>query len=452
MRIPIILAIITFSIVSIKLSYAVETFDVTKYPGKLDITIDGNLADWNSLNAAPSAITNVNPNRIKKSTFKSVDPQNADDLSASLRCVADEYNLYLGVEVKDDVLLLGVGPYGDIAVDVLFYWQDGMGMLLHVDADYQGNTLIEGFDFITESLNPHAQSQYEYSYPFLMEALGIKAKILIGEKGYTLEEGIPFMALEAFGWNSTEKLGMTVRVFDDDGDEEAYNCFDTSIDWCDYEHNRFKELIFKAQDTTQVGTVQNAKAEVIGDRNLQLQIGIPNGAANHFLPECFGPVKEALQHTWKNEWAQAEAKLLPFAKLDWIKPMLGQIQLREGKADEGISTLTDVIENIDDIAVATMAAQQKAMYFRKIGDFENACSAIKSMENKSAEGAKRLLATKLTIMALLADKYLEEGKLDQAENQYRDLLKNAGKDPKLINWANRGLEHVDWKRMLKGGK
>jgi hypothetical protein len=218
MRIPIILAIITFSIVSIKLSYAVETFDVTKYPGKLDITIDGNLADWNSLNAAPSAITNVNPNRIKKSTFKSVDPQNADDLSASLRCVADEYNLYLGVEVKDDVLLLGVGPYGDIAVDVLFYWQDGMGMLLHVDADYQGNTLIEGFDFITESLNPHAQSQYEYSYPFLMEALGIKAKILIGEKGYTLEEGIPFMALEAFGWNSTEKLGMTVRVFDDDGD------------------------------------------------------------------------------------------------------------------------------------------------------------------------------------------------------------------------------------------
>jgi len=195
-------------------------------PGHAPIRIDGNLSDWKKIKAGRFPIEQFN------TYFRSGTPSKKD-LSAYLRCFADEHCVYVAVEVTDDRFVYGEEMFSELQKGM----RDDDYIEIYFDGDLK-DVSLKNFDRndgqITFTLDENKNvviggiSHFRRkAFPYMWEALGVRGFVKKHRKGYVVEAAIPFSVL---GWDTMEngrKMGMNLRIFDDDDGLD----FDHMLDW-----------------------------------------------------------------------------------------------------------------------------------------------------------------------------------------------------------------------------
>ena len=175
------------------------------FAGENRITIDGNLADWEGIGAAPVSLGyGVRMFAPKTDTNKSQPVRQG--FAASARCAANNDFLYIGLEVTDKEIKYSDSPFfkswdGD-SVEVLFYGEQNTNFAgqITVTLDSDGSMVIGGRDPISNE-----------KYPYFWESLGARAVLKTTAAGYTVELAAPLSVLEWSGWTGDRLRGMNVR-------------------------------------------------------------------------------------------------------------------------------------------------------------------------------------------------------------------------------------------------
>lgn len=197
---------------------ALEHFTLGRIEGNASISVDGDFADWDGISVIPLPISYVN------SLSQPGLPKSANDVSASFRCLADNDNIYIAVNVADDALIFGeesMGiPFLDDCVEVLFYSSQTslQPAKIWISGDRNGGVKLEG-----------REPQNNKSYPFLWENQGVRAELKKSDAGYRVELLVPKNVLSLVGWRSGDVLRMNVVVYDDDNG----GSFESIMQWAD---------------------------------------------------------------------------------------------------------------------------------------------------------------------------------------------------------------------------
>ena len=195
------------------------------------ITIDGDLSDWRNLEVHSETIEEVAP------TYATRTPS---DLSATFSCVMDRQDLYIGVHVVDNQLFYGTErfyyTFNDDCVEVYFdgdlknpgkAYLDGNDGLLRLVRESEGGVRLEGTAgmFRLEPAGP--EKWYDARFPGVWDVLGVVGAFSENSDGYSVEFRIPASVLGLDGFSIGTKIGLNIRVIDDD-DGGRYDHF---IDW-----------------------------------------------------------------------------------------------------------------------------------------------------------------------------------------------------------------------------
>ena len=209
-------------------------YKVVLSKGPAPIRIDGDLSDWEGLEAEERAIGNICTSAGGRPLSP---PSDSSDLSGSFRCIADPENFYIAVEVKDDKLVFGEEGFrtahDDDAIEVYF---DGdlapkekkvMGYAVDYDENdaeirfskgKDGRVHLEGMGLFGDRL---------FMFPGLWESLGIEAAIKERPWGYTAELKVPKIVFVAVPLRPGVEVGFQVMVNDDDDGGDR----DSKISW-----------------------------------------------------------------------------------------------------------------------------------------------------------------------------------------------------------------------------
>jgi len=76
---------------------------------------------------------------------------------------------------------------------------------IRISADNNGKTMLEGL----------SQSS-KIGFPYMWEALGVRAALKQSNDGYVVEASIPYKVLGWDQWETGRRMGMNIRVIDDD--------------------------------------------------------------------------------------------------------------------------------------------------------------------------------------------------------------------------------------------
>ena len=204
-----------------------RTFDCSLVRGSARLQIDGSLSDWES------PITTARPLRWSR---MSANGQSPDTSSASVRCLADERLLYVGVDVDARQVRFETAPFNEAwrndSVELFFSSQatstapHARTGLIRVSADSNGQTITEGTASVTEGTHVTRR----FSYPLLWDALGVKTGLQRRSTGYSVEIAIPRASL---GWTDSamsSALSINVRVRRSCGDKPCQAVIQSSED------------------------------------------------------------------------------------------------------------------------------------------------------------------------------------------------------------------------------
>lgn len=215
--------------------YAAEAkeyvYEAVLLRGPAPIRIDGDLSDWEGLEAEERAIGN-----ICMSAGRTLSPpSDSSDLSGSFRCLADPDNFYVAVKVRDDKLIFGEEKFRDVhkddSVEIYFdgdlapkKYEKGVTDYDANDAEVRfskgkdGKVHLEGMGLFGNRL---------FMFPGLWESLGIEAAIKEQPWGYTAELKVPKIVFVAVPLRPGVKIGFQVMVNDDDDGGDR----DSKISW-----------------------------------------------------------------------------------------------------------------------------------------------------------------------------------------------------------------------------
>ncbi len=205
-RVSLLLLSIMFSL---KPGYgAAETYVTSRIIGNANIVVDGDLRDWEWINALPMQIKNLV--EYQKNTVQAA----GDVFSSSFQCCIDKEKLYFSFSVNDPRRIFGrsssASPFWDDFVELILYdciADDYPETKIWISADSEGNTKLQGRE-------PESISE---QYPYIRSQWGIEAALAITENGYVCELSIPHASLsELIHWTEGAPLKANVRVYDDD--------------------------------------------------------------------------------------------------------------------------------------------------------------------------------------------------------------------------------------------
>ena len=208
--------------------YTVQSITV-----KAAITIDGELADWESIGAERSPIRGINPDL----GGAWLAPPSDEELSAALRCAADDDCFYIAVSVTDDEFRRNTSifsqSYMDDCIEILFHNDqlEERAAQIMIGLDENGNVRVDGHVPTTEE-----------KCPYLWQALGTKVAVRETGGGYTAECAVPWSVLRQAGWETDRLKGLNVRVYDKDGDGTA----NYMTEWAVVPGLKYRELILTA--------------------------------------------------------------------------------------------------------------------------------------------------------------------------------------------------------------
>lgn len=197
------------------------------------IRIDGDLSDWEGLEAKIEPIGNVCTSAEKGFIL----PSDISDLSGNFRCIVDPEGFYIAVEVKDDRLVFGEERFGathnDDSIEIYFdgdlapkEYEEGVmdydanDAQIRLSLDKDGGACLEGNALFGDGL---------FMFPGLWESLGIEGAIKEQAWGYTAELKIPKIVFVAVPLRPGVEIGFQVMVNDDDDGGGR----DSKISWTD---------------------------------------------------------------------------------------------------------------------------------------------------------------------------------------------------------------------------
>jgi len=372
-----------------------ETISTVYVDAKAPIIIDGEFGDWEG-----NKIEKVNiPVRFHKFGIANVPnpPENDSDLSADFRCFADAQCIYIAVTVKDDTPVFGKEMFGrshdDDAIEFYFdgdllnttsreYDENDFQIL--VTADNKGKTLINGRAPLVLQV-----------YPYMWEALGVKAKLKLSNNGYVIEVSVPIKLL---GWDAVEadrRMGMNIRVYDDDDGIRL----DSVLKWADdpdstspistqcYNHVVFNEKVTFSENIPSQGQTKTSNAE----EEIKVSLGAPDQS-------YYDIILGALRDIKNQDFHSAEAKLMPVQDRFWAMSMLALSQLGISRAsmhpkivsitvDSGIATLQQLVEKAPDAYVGVWAKEWLARAYRDKKDYSTAIRCYEELASKPCSGS-----------------------------------------------------------------
>ena len=292
-------------------SYAVP------FTGSNQITVDGNLSEWQSIGAEPARLVRGSRDSLQRAGRLS--PPSEQNLSAILQCAADNDFFYLAVAVRDDKLDFSNNTFPGLwsrdCLEVLFFGNRGRirsGQIL-ITLDSDGSLIVGGSDPIAER-----------KYPYIWESLGARAALKTTSTGYTVELAVPLSVLEWSGWTGNRLRGMNVRVYDRDyPQKEKY-----LVEWSDRNGAGCKTLAFPSVQASGHVLYQTKDCRVI--RNVLMDI------ANNKTDEAIHTLRTAGNGHWVNPMRGALLKWNSPEATDALKKAMGETRspcLRRWLAD-----------------------------------------------------------------------------------------------------------------------
>jgi len=197
------------------------------------IRIDGDLSDWEGLEAKIEPIGNVCTSAEKGF----IPPSDISDLSGNFRCIVDPEGFYIAVEVKDDKPVFGEEKFGatfnDDSVEIHFdgdlaskEYEEGVmdydanDAQIRLSLDRDGRARLEGNALFGDGL---------FMFPGLWESLGIEGAIKKQPWGFTAEFKVPEIVFITAPLEPGLEVGFQVMVNDDDDGGGR----DSKISWTD---------------------------------------------------------------------------------------------------------------------------------------------------------------------------------------------------------------------------
>jgi hypothetical protein len=192
-------------------SSGMEAHNSVRIRGNASITIDGNLADWNSAPVAP---------------LRFVHPRDAGRF-AEVRFISDSASVYIGGEIhggggEAPARSAGLSARGG-AIELIFYGgrsysglvnrsYRGIDGRLVITSDATGATILEG------AVPPQAvrTTTELVTYPYLLQNLGAAGAISPLRDGYTFEVALPLSLLQWAPGEIPPDLQIAIRVLDAD--------------------------------------------------------------------------------------------------------------------------------------------------------------------------------------------------------------------------------------------
>ena len=256
-----------------------------------EITVDGDTSEWKTVGAAPASLTKASKRSM--SFVRRMQPGTPGELSATLRCSADDDYLYIAVDVIDDEKVFAneffTDPWSSDFLEILFFGDkktDFSGQLW-ITLDSDGSVIVTGRDPISNE-----------RYPYLWESLGTRAAIGRTGSGYTVEAAVPLSVLEWLGWSGDRFRGMNVRVYDTDNEARQY-----LVEWSDVNGAGWRTLAFPSRGKSS-GPMH-----------------IP------FLAKDYDKIRETLTFISQGDWREAEGALRSARNAPWVNPLRGMVYL-----------------------------------------------------------------------------------------------------------------------------
>lgn len=358
-------------------SAAVREFRLMAEPAR--IAIDGRLADWDSrIQAIPVSW---------RDPLLSA-PGGADrDAAAILRCFADAGAVYLAVTVDAPEAVFASVPYGEAwrndAVEFYFSAGDDGGSKppagsIRISADGKGNTIAEGFVAAGTG-----DLRRRFGFPFLWEALGVRAALERRPDGYTVEMALP---REAVGWTHREGSGrykLNVRVFHAGAQSPA----SWVLGWSEDPYNTSPESdeFYTSIRFTPASPVERLWPAADSSRPLR------------------AIVLEALDRLADFDPAGALSLLVPAGDDFRVWPMLASTYLAAGQPSQALGVLSGIIASGTSGQASIWAMDHLALAHLRNGNAQAARELYQSLASSESAASRDLGSAGLIDMALLED-------------------------------------------------
>ncbi|MFC1606722.1 carboxypeptidase regulatory-like domain-containing protein [Candidatus Latescibacterota bacterium] len=386
---------------------AYEPYKVRRITGKADITIDGGLSDWAGYRLEPTKIQGINPDL--GGGWPTIDDET--EFSASMQLIGDDAFLYLAVSVIDDELDYGnqpfSRPYSDDCIEILFHCDDKeeREALLWVVPDKDGGTRIEG-------QVPSTQGKF----PYLWQALGVRAVLKQTNTGYIAGCSVPWSALEHAGWTGDRLKGLNVRVYDsDDANKKNY---------------------------------LNEWATASGLNNRELAISGGNVKEGAYKTEQSDTVFGILNDANEKKWDRVKRRLERAGDYPWVKPMRAILASQEGDMATHDALFADYADEAPDEYIqdwVTGVLQERARNMDRNGQSKKAAEILGSIMESSPRTSLRYSAQlTLAFAAINASRFsLARRALEDILSHEKDVLDMQYNGPRTLSSAQQMLEALD---------
>ena len=295
--------------------------------GNAQMIMDGKLDDWTIYNVPEIPAMNE-LERTRDVSYKLTLVQGAADCAFSFKCFADRNYVYFALIVKDDDIVIGSEPFGrggwedtctiffdgDCKNPDKYYYDSNDGMIKVVGTPPDGVAWIEGKIPYIKNLQ----------FPYFWEARGVKAGYHRTNEGYITEVAIPAIVL---GWEIItpgQQMRANLRVVDEDSymdvntQEKGY-LWVPDPEYVEYFSSKpFNTIVFAKSVPASEGSLQVTQTTETAE-GVNVILGAPDYSEGGKLFDT------AITYIGNDDFASAEATLLPRQDELWVKPFLSAI-------------------------------------------------------------------------------------------------------------------------------
>lgn len=166
-----------------------------------------------AIDSAWDLVPSVN---IGKDIIEETSPTSAADLSASYKLMSDGNELFLLVEVIDDV----VANYDENDADGIQWWMDD-SIEIYIDGDQSRSDSYDGVNDAQISIRAIDPDNKVYYGPNSVTGLAIRSASALTGNGYVIEMALPLGDLEMGGYHN-QTIGFDIAVNDGDLNQGAW--------------------------------------------------------------------------------------------------------------------------------------------------------------------------------------------------------------------------------------
>lgn len=334
--------------------FAVEAYDSVLFEGNAPITVDGDLSEWSELSLTA-------PQLLLDDSNSPEPPVDEDDFSATFQCCADLNYVYVAVNVKDDKLV-----YGEERLGKAFHDDSVFIHFLNGRKEHSRSTIVVALDELGEEKLEYYENPVNQRYPYVWEALGVRAVYRQVTGGYAVEVAIPHRAMGLSDLPNALHTQLNVEVYDDDNSIERESALLLNYQGWWYADWYYADINFTKTEISQDTASPEMQDETGSSLEVEAVIGSPDQTSGQDI------IYSIFQDTTHEDWSSAETKLLSAGDYSWVKPMLAWVQYMGKNYDSAVGAFSDVANESPDESVKIWAQYFEANACMENGDFQAA--------------------------------------------------------------------------------